>query len=141
MKTLKTTILLVCLVSLVGCLANNDKPGPIVDPNPGTSTYYVINKSTSDLNVAYEFSSSVSWATDSTVTVSVDSTAKIIRLTGNFSPSAVFTQFSFYKLSDQQMEAPVLVVKPIVNDHWDNVTKKDGYLRNYKLVITDKDLK
>src|SRR5699024_10770873 len=141
MKTVKITILFACLVSLVGCLNNNNEPEPVIDYG-GISDYYIANQSTTGLNVTFKIRGS---GVDSTAAVPVDSTIKIFRYggIGGSTPVGTFSKLSFYKLSDQKMETPLMVIDSIVNDHWDVAKnpEKGNLARIYKLIITEEDLK
>lgn len=137
MKTLKVTILLVCLIALVGCGDNSTDPGPVVDYG-SIAFFHITNQSTTDLKVTFKIKYNKA---DSTVTVPADSTTKIYRmggLGGRFPPSTAFIKLRFYKRSAQDLKNPMLVIKPIENDNWDREQGDIGI--DYTLVITEEDL-
>lgn len=140
MKTFKITILLACLISLAGCLDNSTEPEPVIDYG-GISDYYIANQTDIDLNVTFKIKGT---GNDSTVTVPKDSTVKIFRGggIGGSVPIGTFSKFSFYKLSDNNMKTPLLVIEPIVNDNWIVIknTEEGDNSGNFKLPITEEDL-
>lgn len=140
MKTLKITTLLLCLFSLIGCLDNSTDPELIVEAG-GTSDYYIANQSGIDLNVIFKIKAT---GNDSTIAVPADSTVKIFTDggIGGSVPTGTFTKFSFYKLSDNNMETPLLVIEPIVHDNWNAIknTEEGDYSWKFKLPITGEDL-
>lgn len=58
-------------------------------------------------------------------------------------PVGTLSKISFYKLSDNTMKTPLLVIKPIVNNNWNAIknTEEGDYSWKFKLLITDGDLK
>lgn len=135
MKTLKITIVLVCLISLVGCLDNSTDPEPIVEPL-GRSYYYVDNQSQSDLNVVYKIAD---FPVDSAVVVPADTTVKIFQLARSSSPtpSEAFGNLRFYT-HPGDTTSPILTIEPVVDENWNRTIANDT--AKYELVITKEDL-
>jgi len=142
MKSVALTLLLTCLITLAGCLDNTGSdPDPVVDYG-GISDYYIANQSDLDLTLTFKISSTEN---DSMVAVPADSTVKIFRDggIGGSVPIGTFSKLSFYKLSDNNMETPLLVIEPIVNDNWNAIKNPEegDYSWKFKLPITEEDIK
>jgi hypothetical protein len=130
------------MISLAGCLDNNTEPKPVVDYG-GFSEYYIVNQSELDLNATYKIAPTPI-DKDSTIVVPADSTTKIFEyggIGGNFQPSYVFANLSFYKLSDKKMISPLLTIEPIVDKNWKSVNVKGDNTIKYELIITNGDIK
>lgn len=136
MKRLNIIFFLACImISLAGCITNNNEPKPVIDYG-GISDYYIANQSDIGLNVTFKIRAT---GNDSTVTVPVDSTVKIFKDggIGGSVPVGTFSKLSFYKLSDN---TPLLVIQPIVHKDWNDVTTEEDSVQKYELVITEEDL-
>lgn len=139
MKRVQIIAFLVCtMVALVGCLDNTGSdPEPIVEIE-GISDYYIANQSGIGLNVIFKIRYTEN---DSTVIVPADSTVKFFRDggIGGSVPMGTFSKFTFYKLSDNNMETPLLVMETAGHE-WDDVTAEEDTVTKYELVITAEDL-
>lgn len=142
MKRLKHTLLLACtILIMVGCLDNTgSEPTVITDPSV-TTHLSIANQSSIDLNLTYKTTNEYG-ALDSTVAVPAGSTTLIFE-PGGFSfptPSEALAKLSFYNASGDTA-SPTLVIEPVVDENWNDVTTEVDNVTKFELVITEEDIK
>jgi hypothetical protein len=138
MKLIKLVTPIFILISLVGCLSNTGNNPPIITEPAATSYFFITNQSTSNLKVTYKIANT---SVDSTVSVAVNSTTKILELLRSTfpTPSEAFANLSFY-LPSSNITSPIFTIKPIIDKNWNNITAKSDTIRKYELVVTDEDI-